>query len=236
MKPVIGTACFPVRALSATLCASALLGAALPAHAQSIEDRLRSQLRTTTQQLRELQDTQAQSQADRAQVEQQRDKALADLKAAQSELAASKGKPDAQAAMQRELSAEKAAHAQDSQQLAKYRSAYEEQVAALRTRGAEQERQQGALKARAAQLQVCEAKNAQLYDVGQEVLSAYEHVGIGTIFSSREPFAQSARVKYDQIAQGYGDRLYAGKYDPRAPLPAASATVAASAPSAASAP
>lgn len=232
MKPVIGTACVGVRALYAAVCAGTLLCAALPAHAQSIEERLRTQLRTTTQQLRELQDAQAQSQADRAQAEQQRDKALADLKAAQAELASSKGKPDAQAAMQRELAAEKAARAQDSQQLAKYRAAYEQQVAALRTHGAEQERQQGALKARAAQLQVCEAKNAQLYDVGQEVLSAYEHVGIGSIFSSREPFAQSARVKYDQIAQGYGDRLYAGKYDPRAPLPASGVAAA----SAASAP
>ncbi|KAF1855347.1 hypothetical protein Lal_00005360 [Lupinus albus] len=52
----------------------------------------------------------------------------------------------------------------------------------------------------------------ELYRVGHEILDAYEHVGIGTFFSSRQPFAQSARVKYDDLAQRYGDALYAGKH------------------------
>lgn len=66
--------------------------------------------------------------------------------------------------------------------------------------------------------------------MGHEILDAYEHVGIGTLFSSRQPFAQSARVKYDDLAQRYGDALYAGKYDPAArsvaaaPAPASAAS------------
>ena len=57
----------------------------------------------------------------------------------------------------------------------------------------------------------------------------------GTLFSSRQPFAQSARVKYDDIAQRYGDALYAGKYDPAArpvaatPAPASASGAAANA-------
>jgi hypothetical protein len=70
--------------------------------------------------------------------------------------------------------------------------------------------------AQAEQLRTCEAKNAQLYQVGQEVLNAYEHVGLGSFLSSREPFAQGARVKYDEIAQRYGDQMYAGRFDPAA--------------------
>jgi len=196
-----------------------------PASAQSIEDRLRSQLRDTTQQLRQLQDGQAQLQADKATAEQQRDKALADLKAAQAELAAAKGKSQAEIAAERELREEKASHAQDSQQLAKYKADYEtltSQSHALQTRD------QSALHARDAQLQLCQSKNAQLYQVGHEVLDAYEHVDFGTLMKSREPFAQQARVKYDMIAQGYGDKLYDGKYDPRATPPAAASGPAAS--------
>ena len=47
-------------------------------------------------------------------------------------------------------------------------------------------------------------------------LDAYENVGIGTVIASRQPFAAKARVKYEQIAQEYGDKLYEGKFDPRA--------------------
>lgn len=208
------------------LCGS--LFTALPAWAQSIEDRLRSQLRETTEQLRQLQDNQSQMQADKTVAEQQRDKALADLKQAQTDLAAAKGKSPAEAETERSLAAEKASHAQDRQQLAKYKSAYEDLLTVSRSRDTERTQLQTTLKGQQTQLQTCEAKNAQLYQVGHEILDAYEHVGLGTVLKSREPFAQSARVKYDMIAQDYGDTLYAGKYDPHAVAPAgASATQAA---------
>jgi len=197
---------------------------ALPASAQSIEDRLRSQLRETTEQLHQLQDSQSQLQADKTVAEQQRDKALADLKQAQADLAAAKGKSPAEAETERSLAAEKASHAQDSQQLAKYKSAYEDLLGVSRSRDTER-----------TQLQTCETKNVQLYQVGHEILDAYEHVGLGTVLSSREPFAQSARVKYDMIAQNYGDTLYAGKYDPRAVAPAGASATQAAASSSASA-
>ncbi|WP_434115664.1 hypothetical protein [Paraburkholderia caffeinilytica] len=187
-----------------------------PASAQSIEDKLRTQLRSTTQELRQLQDTQAQLQADRTAAEQQRDKALADLKQAQADLAAAKGKSGAEANAERALTAEKSSHAKDAQQLEKYRSSYEELLALSRSRDAERTQLQALGNTQAEQLRTCEAKNAQLYQVGQEVLNAYEHVGLGSFLSSREPFAQGARVKYDEIAQRYGDQMYAGRFDPAA--------------------
>jgi DNA repair exonuclease SbcCD ATPase subunit len=210
----------------AVLCGS-LLGA-LPVQAQSIEDRLRSQLRDTTQQLRQLQDNQSQLQTDKTVAEQQRDKALADLKQAQADLAAAKGKSSAEVEAERSLAAEKAGRAQDSQQLAKYKSAYEDLLAVSRSRDTERTQWQTNLREQQTQLQTCEAKNAQLYQVGHEILDAYEHVGLGTVLKSREPFAQSARVKYDTIAQDYGDALYAGKYDPHAVAPAGASAPAAS--------
>ncbi|MBC8750771.1 hypothetical protein F6X42_30560 [Paraburkholderia sp. WC7.3b] len=192
------------------------LCAITPASAQSIEDKLRTQLRSTTQELRQLQDTQAQLQADRTAAGQQRDKALADLKQAQADLAAAKGKSGAEVNAERALTAEKSSHAKDVQQLEKYRSSYEELLALSRSRDAERTQLQALGNTQAEQLRTCEAKNVQLYQVGQEVLNAYEHVGLGSFLSSREPFAQGARVKYDEIAQRYGDQTHAGRFDPAA--------------------
>ncbi len=215
--------------MGALLCGLFATGSA-SAQSQSIEDRLRSQLRETTQQLRQLQDGQAQMQSDVSAAQQQRDQALAQLKQAQADLAAAKGKSDGEVAAERALSTEKASHARDSQQLTKYKSAYDDLLTVSRSHDTQAQTQ---LKTTQSQLQMCEAKNVQLYQVGHEILDAYEHVGLGTVLSSREPFAQSARVKYDTISQNYGDTLYANKYDPNAMQPAAArAAAAASAPAA----
>ncbi len=75
----------------------------------------------------------------------------------------------------------------------------------------------------------CEAKNAQLYAVGQEILRAYETVDLGTVMISRQPFAAQSRVKFEQIAQAYGDKLYEGRYVAGAAPAAASEPAAQSA-------
>ncbi|MFW6852908.1 hypothetical protein ACODYM_16605 [Burkholderia gladioli] len=202
---------------AATAAAVAMLMAGMQtAGAQSMEERLRGQLRTTTQQLRQLQDGQAQLEADKTGAEQARDKALAQVKALQAQLSAAKGDSGAEAAARRALADERAAHARDTQALAKARASYEELAGTARTRDAQRGTLQADLAARDTQLQSCQAHNAELYRVGHEILDAYEHVGLGTVLASRQPFAQSARVKYDQLAQRYGDALYAGKYDPAA--------------------
>ncbi|CAM2195734.1 DNA repair protein [Paraburkholderia kururiensis] len=203
--------------------AGGLLFAATGAGAQSIEDKLRSQLRSTTQELRQLQDNQTQLQADKTAAEQQRDQALAQVKDLQTQLAAAKGQSGAEAQARRALAEERASHTRDTQQLAKYKTSYEDLLAVTKTRDAQRTQLQNDVKTRDTQLQTCEAQNADLYRVGHEILQAYEHVGIGTFLSSRQPFAESARVKYDDIAQRYGDALYAGKYDPAARPAAASA-------------
>ncbi|WP_186079429.1 hypothetical protein [Burkholderia gladioli] len=202
--------------LGAAAAVAMLMAGMQTAGAQSMEERLRGQLRTTTQQLRQLQDGQAQLEADKTGAEQARDKALAQVKALQAQLSAAKGDSGAEAAARRALADERAAHARDTQALAKARASYEELAGTARTRDAQRGTLQADLAARDTQLQSCQAHNAELYRVGHEILDAYEHVGLGTVLASREPFAQSARVKYDQLAQRYGDALYAGKYDPAA--------------------
>ncbi|HEF5873244.1 TPA: hypothetical protein SAY52_003893 [Burkholderia cenocepacia] len=220
------------RTMLAAAVAGALLFAAGGAHAQSIEDKLRSQLRSTVQELRQLQDSQAQLQSDKAAAEKQRDDALAQLKAMQGQRAAARGDSGAEAAAKRALAQERAGREQDAKSLAKYKSAYEDLLAVSRARDAQHTQLEKDVAARDTQLKTCQAHNAELYRVGHEILDAYEHVGIGTFLSSRQPFAQSARVKYDDLAQRYGDALYAGKYDPAARSAAAAAAAPASAASA----
>ncbi|RQT71675.1 hypothetical protein DF045_18570 [Burkholderia cepacia] len=224
------------RAMLASALTGTLLFSTGGAHAQSIEDKLRSQLRSTVQELRQLQDNQAQLQSDKAAAEKQRDDALAQLKAMQGKLAAARSDSGAEAAAKRALAQERAGREQDAKSLAKYKSSYEDLLAVSRARDAQHTQLQKDVAARDTQLKTCQAHNAELYRVGHEILDAYEHVGIGTLFSSRQPFAQSARVKYDDLAQRYGDALYAGKYDPAArPVAAAPAPAPASAASATSA-
>ncbi|WP_175840196.1 hypothetical protein [Burkholderia arboris] len=218
------------RTMLATAASGALLFAAGGAHAQSIEDKLRSQLRSTVQELRQLQDNQAQLQGDKAAAEKQRDDALAQLKAMQGQLAAARGDSGAEAAAKRALAQERAGREQDAKSLARYKSSYEDLLAVSRARDTQHTQLQKDASARDTQLKTCQAHNAELYRVGHEILDAYEHAGIGTFFSSRQPFAQSARVKYDDLAQRYGDALYAGKYDPAARAAVAAPASAASAP------
>ncbi|MCY1561968.1 hypothetical protein D9M68_992960 [compost metagenome] len=66
--------------------------------------------------------------------------------------------------------------------------------------------------------------------MGQEVLRAYETVDLGSVLASRQPFAAQSRVKFEQIAQQYGDKLYEGKFDVRAVNAPAPATAAPAAP------
>ncbi|MDI7110769.1 DNA repair protein, partial [Pseudomonas aeruginosa] len=60
------------------------------AYADSLEERLRTQLRSTTQQLQALQTEQAQATAAKAALESQRDAALAQVKQLSAELARAK--------------------------------------------------------------------------------------------------------------------------------------------------
>ncbi|GLU35587.1 hypothetical protein WKR88_13255 [Trinickia caryophylli] len=215
----------PIRPLI-VLCAAALVP--LGASGQSMEERLRAQLRTTVQQLRDLQEAQAQWQNEKTAVEAARDKAISERDAAKAELARAR----ASQTSERALAQERASHARDRAELEKARTSSAQLVAERRTQGTELAGVQARLDAASGQLQRCEAKNAQLYRVGHELLDAYEHVDLGTFLQTRQPFAQRARVKYDEIAQQYGDALYAGRFDRRMTTTAAPA----SAPRPASAP
>jgi DNA repair exonuclease SbcCD ATPase subunit len=215
----------PGLALAAALLVAGGAAQAQPAQqGQSMEERLRNQLRITTTQLQQAQNELAtlkagggQRHAGAATGPADVEALKRDLEAARAELAnerrAREGLRDSarQYQQQGQAVAEKA-----GAQIAQYRSAYDELLRMARGLEAERQRLAGEAATQKTALARCEAKNAQLYAVGQEVLHAYETVDLGTVLSARQPFAARSRVRFEEIAQQYGDKLYEGRFDVRA--------------------
>ncbi|MGJ7502148.1 hypothetical protein ACSFBF_17455 [Variovorax sp. ZT5P49] len=217
-----------------------------PPGGQSMEERLRAQLRITTSQLQQAQNELAALKAGQppaasapaagaAPARPELDALKKELAQSQAQLAAERQAREAASAGSQQLRQQAQATSEKATaQIAQYRSAYDELL--KMTRASEAERQRLATEAATHRTAItqCEAKNAQLYAVGQEILRAYETVDVGTVLASRQPFAAQSRVKFEQIAQQYGDKLYESKFDVRAVGAPAPAAAAASAPAPAS--
>ncbi|WP_130620417.1 hypothetical protein [Dyella amyloliquefaciens] len=193
-----------------------VLGLGSSLHAQALEEQLRSQLRDARSQLQDLQNEQASWQAQKASAETERDQARKALEQSQAELARYKsGAAGDGAALKNERDARQRAEA-----------SLQQDRAATAQNAARLQEQQGRNTALATQLEstrkelsTCTARNEALYKVGNEVVDAYAHMDMGTVMASRQPFAASARVKLEDAAQGYGDRLYEQRYRPAAEVP-----------------
>ena len=200
-----------------------LLGASIAnaASAEGMEERLRAQLRSTTQQLQALQSEQAKAAAARTAAEGQLAAAQAQIKQLTAELAKAKGQAEQLAGQQDSLrSAAQAQVAASTLQVGKFKQAYDELLG--RARGIESARAQLAtdLATRDEQVQQCTAKNQQMYQVAKDILEAYEKIDVSDVMKIRQPFAGSARVKFEELAQTYGDALYKTHFD-AAMVPAA---------------
>lgn len=201
------------RSRSALILGLALL-ASSGAHAEGMEERLRTQLRSTTQQLQALQSEQAQAAAARSAAESQLSTAQAQIKRLEAELAKARQQNEQLAGQQAALhEAAQAQVAASNEQVGKFKQAYEELL--TRARGVEATRVQltGDLAARDEQLQQCTTRNHEMYQVAREVLDAYERIDVADVVKLRQPFASRARVKFEELAQSYGDRLYDTQFD-----------------------
>ncbi|MCP1616198.1 hypothetical protein FBY21_0807 [Pseudomonas sp. SLBN-26] len=201
------------RSRSALALGLALL-ASSGAHAEGMEERLRTQLRSTTQQLQALQSEQAQAAAARSAAESQLSTAQAQIKRLEAELAKARQQNEQLAGQQAALhEAAQAQVAASNEQVGKFKQAYEELL--TRARGVEAARVQltGDLAARDEQLQQCTTRNHEMYQVAREVLDAYERIDVADVVKLRQPFASRARVKFEELAQSYGDRLYDTQFD-----------------------
>ncbi|MFD4838732.1 DNA repair protein [Achromobacter sp. NPDC058515] len=207
-------------AAAVALCAAGLTLAG-GAHAETMEERLRAQLRSTTQQLSQLQSEQAQVNAAKAAAEAQRDAARKELETLRAELAQARGQADKLAGQQEAvMESAQAQVAATHAQLGKFKGAYDELLTLARAKEAERQTLAKNLAQRDDEAKACVAKNREMYEAGKEILNAYERISTGDILAIKQPFAGQARVRFEEQAQAYGDKLY----DAQAPRSQAAAT------------
>jgi chromosome segregation ATPase len=190
------------------------------ASAEGMEERLRTQLRSTTQQLQALQSQQAQASAAQLAAQGEAKAAQAQIKQLSAELAKAKGVAEQLAGQQSSLQSQAQAQvAASSEQIGKFKKAYEELLVMARAKEAERSKLQTQLAERDTQVQQCSVKNQQMYGVAKEILAAYEKIDVAEVMKIRQPFAGGARVKFEELAQGFGDELYKTQFDaPQAAL------------------
>ncbi|MFW0758587.1 DNA repair protein [Pseudomonas sp. H11T01] len=199
-----------------SLCVLLTLGLlfAQGASAEGMEERLRTQLRSTTQQLQALQSQQAQASAAQLAAQGEAKAAQAQIKQLSAELAKAKGVAEQLAGQQSSLQNQAQAQvAASSEQIGKFKKAYEELLVMARAKEAERSKLQAQLAERDTQVQQCSVKNQQMYGVAKEILAAYEKIDVADVMKIRQPFAGGARVKFEELAQGFGDELYKTQYD-----------------------
>ncbi|UST71759.1 DNA repair protein [Pseudomonas moraviensis] len=184
------------------------------ASAEGMEERLRTQLRSTTQQLQALQSQQAQASAAQLAAQNEAKAAQAQIKQLTAELAKAKGLAEQLAGQQQSLHSQAQAQvAASAEQTGKFKKAYDELLVLARGKEAERAKLQAQLAERDTQVQQCSVKNQQMYGVAKQILTAYENIDVAEVMKIRQPFAGSARVKFDELAQGFGDELYKTQFD-----------------------
>jgi chromosome segregation ATPase len=184
------------------------------ASAEGMEERLRTQLRSTTQQLQALQSQQAQASAAQVAAQAETRAAQAQIKQLTAELAKYKGAAEQLASQQDTLQSQAQAQmAASNEQLGKFKKAYDELLVMARGKEAERARLDTQLAERDTQMQQCSVKNQQMYGVAKEILAAYEKIDVAEVMKIRQPFAGTARVKFEELAQGFGDELYKTQFD-----------------------
>lgn len=184
------------------------------ANGEGMEERLRTQLRSTTQQLQALQSQQAQASAAQLAAQNEAKAAQAQIKLLTAELAKAKGLAEQLAGQQQSLHSQAQAQvAASAEQTGKFKKAYDELLVLARGKEAERTKLQAQLAERDTQVQQCSAKNQQMYGVAKQILTAYENIDVAEVMKIRQPFAGSARVKFDELAQGFGDELYKTQFD-----------------------
>jgi chromosome segregation ATPase len=184
------------------------------ASAEGMEERLRTQLRSTTQQLQALQSQQAQASAAQVAAQAETRAAQAQIKQLTAELAKYKGAAEQLASQQDTLQSQAQAQmAASNEQIGKFKKAYDELLVMARGKEAERARLETQLAERDTQMQQCSVKNQQMYGVAKDILAAYEKIDVAEVMKIRQPFAGTARVKFEELAQGFGDELYKTQFD-----------------------
>lgn len=94
-----------------------------------------------------------------------------------------------------------------TENLEKWKAAYQEAAEVARTKEAARVRLVGENATLSERVTVCEAKNVELFKVGSEILDRYANVDLADTMEIREPFLGFKRVELQNLVQDYHDRL-----------------------------
>ena len=198
---------------------AAMTLAAGGAHAQSsvAEERLRDQLRQTTLQLRDAQDSIADLKA-------QLEKADNQLEAQHAAPAAAPPKADtAENAALRTAVEERNQRIIDVQQrledsqklLGQWQQAYQQAAALARARDADAKKFEARYAEASTRGETCAKDNAELVNISRQLLDHYTKKGVWSALLDKEPITQIHRIRLEALAQDY----HAGIEDHVAPPP-----------------
>lgn len=190
---------------------------ALAAHAGAQDDsaRLREALRNVTLQLRAAQAETADAQAAAIAAEQKTaalETKVATLEKRNAELA--RQADDDKAASEKTIAGLNNRLAEREKRLAdyiaaldKWKAGYETAAQAARRNDAEREKLADEIVVLRRTLTDRERKNLALFNTAQEILDRYENHALGKAIAAREPFIGNARVRIENLVQGYRNKI-----------------------------
>lgn len=204
-----------MRATTVVLLACAAAAALRPAAAAAdaaTENRLREALRSTTAQLRALEDERAGRGAAEASLKKELESLRAELAAARRAGAPRPSRAEADLKQRLAEQAEAASRSAASLSACEAKATTSSAAAA----GAEGERARLASEVTALEGRLVEsrARNARLYRVGKDLIDWLSRVGVGAALAAREPVLGLKRVELENAAQIFEDRLLDQKERP----------------------
>lgn len=174
---------------------------------QSETDRLREALRSSTAQVRALEDQRTAIQAQLSQVTGERDNLKEEVTEAKAQ--AKKAEKDYRVAV-REFNDRLE---ERNEALGKWKDAYAEAADVARTKDAERAKFEAEAAGWKARNNACVGKNQELVKVGRDLLGRYEDVTLGDKLVAREPLIGIGRVRVQNLLQDYGDKVLNQKID-----------------------
>ena len=168
------------------------------------ENRMRDALRNTMLQLRSCETEKATLQAAKAEA----DEVNKDLATKMESLTAKSKKAEKTLADQAtELEQFKTA-------IKNWQTAYQQVSETAQKTEAERAKLAGQVIVLQRQVEDQERRNAALFKIGNEILTRYEHFGLGDALGAKEPFVGITRVKLENLVQDYKDKLADQKIKP----------------------
>lgn len=205
----------------AAMAAGALLPLlASPAFAQSLEDRLRTQLVAVTAELRGAQSRQAALTAQKDAAEKERDELRRRLSGTEGQLRAARRKAAEPVVDTGKIDAltQSVAEARAEAETVRVQAA---QLTAERDQAVtERDKLKTEVVQRDEALRLARAKNDQAIAVAKDILETLSNVGVADVLARKEPLTGLHRVRIQKLEQDFGDRIYDSRLDVRPPAEA----------------